>query len=78
MNKYALISVYNKDGLIKLANTLLNYHYTILSTGGTAKYLKQNNFIMKCLEFQNKKLLIMKFYLMKLKNLIIISKNILL
>jgi phosphoribosylaminoimidazolecarboxamide formyltransferase / IMP cyclohydrolase len=41
--KIALISVYNKNGIIELSNFLLEKKYQILSTGGTAKYLKDNN-----------------------------------
>ncbi|WP_457600460.1 bifunctional phosphoribosylaminoimidazolecarboxamide formyltransferase/IMP cyclohydrolase [Hydrogenivirga sp.] len=37
----AVISVYKKDGVEKLAKVLLNLGYEILSTGGTAKYLKE-------------------------------------
>lgn len=37
--KYALISVSNKTGLISLAQQLIKYEITLLSTGGTAKLL---------------------------------------
>ncbi|WP_297324836.1 bifunctional phosphoribosylaminoimidazolecarboxamide formyltransferase/IMP cyclohydrolase [Nitrosomonas sp.] len=37
--KYALISVSDKTGIIDLAQTLIQYGITILSTGGTAKLL---------------------------------------
>ncbi|MDR2608392.1 MAG: bifunctional phosphoribosylaminoimidazolecarboxamide formyltransferase/IMP cyclohydrolase, partial [Treponema sp.] len=36
----ALISVYNKEGLADLARRLSSHDWEILSTGGTAKYLK--------------------------------------
>jgi len=38
--KYVLISVWDKEGLGKLASTLEKANYTILSTGGTQKFLK--------------------------------------
>jgi len=40
--KYALISVYNKKGIVDFAKTLLELGYQIISTGGTAKYLTSN------------------------------------
>ena len=42
MIKRALISVWNKDGLIELANFLVKHKIEIISTGGTAKYLEDN------------------------------------
>lgn len=42
-NKYALISVYNKINIIPFAQTLHNLGYSIISTGGTAKILSENN-----------------------------------
>ncbi len=39
MNKYALISVTDKTGLDIFGKKLIDLGYTILSTGGTAKYL---------------------------------------
>ena len=39
----ALISVYNKTGVIELAQALTNKNIEILSTGGTAKLLADNN-----------------------------------
>jgi phosphoribosylaminoimidazolecarboxamide formyltransferase/IMP cyclohydrolase len=42
MNKRALISVYNKDGILELAEFLRDSGWEILSTGGTAKHLKEN------------------------------------
>ncbi len=41
--KKALISVYNKEGLIDFAKTLISNDVEILSTGGTAKYLMGND-----------------------------------
>jgi phosphoribosylaminoimidazolecarboxamide formyltransferase/IMP cyclohydrolase len=38
----ALISVYRKEGVEELAKNLYSLGYEILSTGGTAKYLKDN------------------------------------
>ncbi len=43
MKKYALISVSNKKGLIKLAAALMDLGYTIISTSGTSRYLKDND-----------------------------------
>ena len=43
MIKRALISVYNKDGLLELAKFLVNKDVEIISTGGTYKYLQDNN-----------------------------------
>ena len=41
MKKFALLSVYNKNGIIELANKLLTNNYSIISTGGTYKKLKE-------------------------------------
>jgi phosphoribosylaminoimidazolecarboxamide formyltransferase/IMP cyclohydrolase len=41
--KSALISVFNKTGIIELAQELTNQGITIYSTGGTQAYLEQNN-----------------------------------
>ncbi len=40
--KYALISVSDKEGIVEFARELVNSGYKILSTGGTAKLLQQN------------------------------------
>ena len=42
MKKRALISVYNKNGILELASFLNEAGWEIISTGGTAKYLKEN------------------------------------
>jgi phosphoribosylaminoimidazolecarboxamide formyltransferase/IMP cyclohydrolase len=42
MLKRALISVFNKEGILDLANFLAKREVEILSTGGTYKYLKDN------------------------------------
>lgn len=42
MLKRALISVFNKDGILELAQFLNKKGVEILSTGGTFKYLKEN------------------------------------
>lgn len=39
--KYALLSVWDKTGIIELAECLLKNNYTILSSGGTAKTLRE-------------------------------------
>lgn len=43
MKKYALLSVYNKDGIVAFAKKLSDLGYEIISTGGTAKVLEQNS-----------------------------------
>jgi len=43
MKKRALISVYKKDGILDLALFLAEAGWEILSTGGTSKYLQENN-----------------------------------
>lgn len=40
--KYALISVSDKNGLLEIAEAIINAGYKIVSTGGTYKLLKQN------------------------------------
>ena len=41
--KTALISVWDKVGIVSLAHTLIENGYRILSTGGTAKHLSEHN-----------------------------------
>jgi phosphoribosylaminoimidazolecarboxamide formyltransferase/IMP cyclohydrolase len=43
MKRRALVSVFYKDGILELASYLNGSGWEILSTGGTAKYLKENN-----------------------------------
>lgn len=43
MIKRALISVFNKDNILKLAKFLIEKDVEIISTGGTFKYLKEND-----------------------------------
>jgi len=43
MKKRALISVFNKEGVIELASFLNGEGWEILSTGGTSKFLQENN-----------------------------------
>jgi phosphoribosylaminoimidazolecarboxamide formyltransferase/IMP cyclohydrolase len=43
MKKRALISVFYKDGIVELASFLNGAGWEILSTGGTSKYLQENN-----------------------------------
>lgn len=44
MKKYALISVYKKEGIVDFASKLnKDFGYEILSTGGTAELLRKNN-----------------------------------
>ncbi len=42
MKKYALISVYDKTGIVDLAKNLIKNNIEIIATGGTAKLLKKN------------------------------------
>ena len=42
MKKRALISVFNKDGILELACFLSGAGWEIISTGGTSKYLQEN------------------------------------
>ena len=41
--KRALISLSDKTGIIELAKELKNFGVEIISTGGTAKLLRENN-----------------------------------
>lgn len=43
MIKRALISVYNKDGILEMSSFLSERGVEIISTGGTYRYLKENN-----------------------------------
>jgi len=43
MKKRALISVYDKTGILDFAKFLISKGVEIISTGGTYKYLKENN-----------------------------------
>ena len=47
MIKRALISVYDKTGILELAKTLIDKDIEIISSGGTYKYLKGNNIKVK-------------------------------
>lgn len=49
--KRALISVYDKKGILEFANFLLENDFEIISTGGTYLYLKYNN--IKVTEIKN-------------------------
>jgi len=42
MKKYALISVFDKTGIVELAKVIIKHGYQIISTGGTAKVLSEN------------------------------------
>ena len=41
--KYALLSVFDKKNIVDIAKTLVDLGYKIISTGGTAKILNENN-----------------------------------
>src|SRR3712207_5366705 len=47
MIKRALISVYDKQGILELSSFLQSMGVEIISTGGTYKYLKDNNIMVK-------------------------------
>lgn len=49
--RYALFSIQNKDGAEKLAKYLKREGYTLLSTGGTARYLKDKGISTVEVEF---------------------------
>ena len=40
-HRYALVSVYNKEGVVNFSKELSNLGTTILSTGGTAAFLSE-------------------------------------
>ncbi|MFA6963368.1 MAG: hypothetical protein WC227_01485 [Patescibacteria group bacterium] len=42
MAKLALLSVYNKDGIVEFAKSLIELGFSIISSGGTAKCLQEN------------------------------------
>lgn len=42
MRAYALLSVYDKTGIVEFAKALVDLKFSIISTGGTAKVLEQN------------------------------------
>ena len=41
--KTALISVYKKDGVLELAQKLQSHNVKIISSGGTASFLREND-----------------------------------
>ncbi len=43
IDRYALISVYDKQGIVEFAKSLSSLGYKIISTGGTAKILTESN-----------------------------------
>ncbi|WP_337865297.1 bifunctional phosphoribosylaminoimidazolecarboxamide formyltransferase/IMP cyclohydrolase [Ignavibacterium sp.] len=47
MEKFALISVSDKTGIVEFAKSLLKFDYEILATGNTAKLLSQNKIPVK-------------------------------
>lgn len=52
MTNYALISVWNKDGLVEFARELVTkYNFEIVSTTSTAKYLCENN--IECIKVED-------------------------
>lgn len=47
MKKRALISVFDKDGILELAKFLIDMDIEIISSGGTYRYLRENNIEVK-------------------------------
>ena len=41
--KYALLSVFDKSGIVDFARSIISLGYKIISTGGTARVLRENN-----------------------------------
>ncbi|MDP2628609.1 MAG: bifunctional phosphoribosylaminoimidazolecarboxamide formyltransferase/IMP cyclohydrolase, partial [Nanoarchaeota archaeon] len=41
-DKYALLSVFDKTGIVEFAKTLISLGYKIISTGGTSKILTKD------------------------------------
>ncbi len=48
--KRALISVYDKKGIVEFAKKLVKHNFEIVSTSGTAKLLQENNIKIKTIE----------------------------
>ena len=49
---YAVLSVSNKDGIVELARSLVDYGYTIISSGGTHKVISEADIsVMKVSEY---------------------------
>jgi len=46
MTKYALISVSDKSNIVELAKALVKHGYSILSTGGSAKHIRDNGVVV--------------------------------
>jgi phosphoribosylaminoimidazolecarboxamide formyltransferase/IMP cyclohydrolase len=50
LKKRALISVYDKEGIVEFSRELINFDYQLISTGGTYRLLKENNIEVKTVE----------------------------
>jgi phosphoribosylaminoimidazolecarboxamide formyltransferase / IMP cyclohydrolase len=50
LKKCALISVYDKEGIVEFAKNLIHYDFEIVSTSGTAKLLQDNGIAVTPLE----------------------------
>jgi len=50
MKKIALISVYDKSGIVKFASELQKLNFELISTGGTYKFLREHNIDAKTVE----------------------------
>ncbi len=47
MEKWALISVYNKDGIVEFVKELVELGWSIIASGGTAKMLAENGIFVR-------------------------------
>jgi len=50
MSRRALISVFDKTGIVEFTKELIKNGYEIISTSGTAKLLKENNILFRMAE----------------------------
>ncbi len=50
MDRYAIVSVYDKEGLEPFVRGLVGLGYTILSTGGTAKFLTEKGIALRTVD----------------------------
>lgn len=48
--KIAILSVYDKTGLLDLAKGLIKHNIRLLASGGTAKLIREGGFPVECVE----------------------------
>jgi hypothetical protein len=46
--RIAIVSVYDKTGLLDLAKGLVNHNVRILASGGTARMIRESGFPVEC------------------------------